>query len=100
VGVRRFRPRAGCRSVDRARRDRRRRDRAAPLRTCLGAAVIVVIFLRGVTTLGCAIAALFFARFWRTTTDRLFLWFAIAYSILAVDYVVLGLWPEANEWRM
>ena len=60
----------------------------------------LVIFLRGATALGCAVIALFFLRFWRTTLDRLFLWFALAFAILAIDYTILGLLPAANEWRL
>jgi hypothetical protein len=60
----------------------------------------LVPFLRGAVALGCLLIALFFLRFWRTTTDRLFLWFSIAFVILSVDYVVLGLLPLATEWRV
>lgn len=60
----------------------------------------LVIFLRGATALGCAVAALFFLRFWRSTTDRLFWWFALAFGILSIDYTVLGLVPLATEWRL
>jgi hypothetical protein len=62
--------------------------------------MILVTFLRGATALGCAIVALVFARFWVTTLDRLFLWFALAFAILAVDYTVLGLLPAATEWQL
>lgn len=59
-----------------------------------------VVFLQGAIASGCAVTALLFARFWRTTTDPLFLWFALAFAILAIDYVVLGLWSAATEWRV
>jgi hypothetical protein len=62
--------------------------------------MIIVVFFRGATALGCALVALFFARFWVTTLDRLFLWFSLAFAILATDYAVLGLLPEATEWRL
>jgi hypothetical protein len=60
----------------------------------------LVAFLRGATALGCLVAGLFFLRFWRTTTDRLFWWFALAFMILAIDFTVLGLVPLATEWRV
>jgi hypothetical protein len=61
---------------------------------------MLIPFLRGATAVGCAVAALFFMRYWRTTADRLFFWFAAAFWLLALDYTVLGLLPRANEWRL
>lgn len=46
-------------------------------------------FIAGVLTMGNAIAALFFARFWRETSDRLFAFFAIAFAFLAVQRALL-----------
>lgn len=57
-------------------------------------------FLLGATAAGCATIALFFLRYWRTTLDRLFLCFAWAFAILALDYALLGLWPFSTEWRV
>jgi len=57
-------------------------------------------FLRGATAMGCATVAVFFLRFWRTTLDRLFLWFAVAFGILAADYVLLGMVSFSTEWRV
>ena len=42
---------------------------------------------------------LFFWRFWRQSVDRLFLMFALAFWILAIDRAVLGLVSVASEWR-
>jgi hypothetical protein len=61
---------------------------------------MIVAFLRGVTAMGFAVAGLFFFRFWRASLDRLFLLFALAFWILAVDYVVLGVVPLATEWGL
>ena len=59
----------------------------------------MLTFLYGMTTMGCAVAALFFLRFWRQSLDRFFLLFALAFFILSVDYGILGLVSVANEWR-
>jgi hydrogenase-4 membrane subunit HyfE len=50
---------------------------------------MTVTFLAGATCLGSAIAALFFVRFWRDTADRLFLFFALAFAIFAVNRLLL-----------
>lgn len=60
----------------------------------------LVAFLRGATSLGCLTAGLLFLKFWKSTTDRLFLWFALAFWILGVDYAVLGLVPIGDEWQV
>jgi hypothetical protein len=40
-------------------------------------------FLWGALVMGCAVVGLFFLRFWRTTSDRLFLFFSLAFAMLA-----------------
>ena len=57
-------------------------------------------FLRGAVAMGCAVAALFFLRFWRASGDRLFAFFAVAFAILSVDYALLGLVPLSTETRV
>lgn len=44
----------------------------------------------GALTMGYAIAALFFFRFWRQSHDRLFAMFAAAFAILAIQRPVLA----------
>lgn len=46
-------------------------------------------FLTGFLTLGYAIAALFFLRFWRDSRDRLFAFFAFGFALLAVQRALL-----------
>lgn len=45
----------------------------------------------GAIAMGYAVAGLFFLRFWRNTRDRLFLLFAVAMFVLAVNRVAYGL---------
>jgi hypothetical protein len=53
-------------------------------------------FLSGAVTLGYLVAALFFLRFWRSTTDRLFLAFAVAFALFALNQ---GLAPALAVYR-
>lgn len=43
------------------------------------------LFLLGMIAMGCAVAALLFLRFWRSSRDRLFLYFAIAFGLEAAN---------------
>jgi Fe2+ transport system protein B len=56
-------------------------------------------FLVGFTAMGCFVIALFFARFWRTTGDRFFAWFALAFALFGANRVVLGFLSETSEAR-
>ena len=56
--------------------------------------------MRGAAAMGSAVASLVFLRHWRDSSDRLFLMFALAFAILAVDYVVLAVVVFASEWRV
>lgn len=60
----------------------------------------VVSVIQGAVAMGCAVAGVFFLRFWQQSRDRLFLWFASAFWLLAISYVLLGLIPLATEWRV
>ena len=39
------------------------------------------VFLTGAISVSCFVAALFFLRFWRTTRDRFFIYFAASFAI-------------------
>ncbi len=56
-------------------------------------------FLLGAVTLGCAVAALFFVRFWRNTADQLFAWFAATFALLALHWTLVVLTAPTNEHR-
>ena len=48
-------------------------------------------FLSGFIAMGCAVAGLFFLRFWRRTGDGLFIAFAIAFWLLGIGQALLAL---------
>ena len=59
-----------------------------------------VSFIHGCVAMGCLVVAVFFFRFWQQSRDRLFQWFALAFLVLAVSYVMLGLIQLATERRV
>lgn len=54
------------------------------------------MFLLGMISMGSAIAALLFLRFWRTSRDRLFLWFSAAFLLEAINRAVFA-WQGAGD---
>jgi hypothetical protein len=58
---------------------------------------ILVDFLSGAVTLGFLVAAGFFLRFWRRTRDRLFLAFAAAFVLLAVNQALAAFLGAGDE---
>ena len=59
----------------------------------------MIAFLSGAAALGFLVCAAFFARFWRKTADRLFLVFAIAFALLALNQT-LAQWLGAADERV
>ncbi len=58
---------------------------------------LTVTFLSGMTTMGFAVAGIFFLRFWRRTRDKLFLAFAAAFWLLALNQALVGLLEAPRE---
>lgn len=54
-------------------------------------------FLDGASVVASVAIALFFARFWRRTGDRLFAIFALAFAVFAVNRLVLFLLDPRTE---
>jgi hypothetical protein len=50
--------------------------------------VLMNLILSGAITMGYFVAGLFFMRFWRQTRDRLFAMFALAFWLLAINYLI------------
>jgi peptidoglycan/LPS O-acetylase OafA/YrhL len=56
-----------------------------------------VTYLSGAVTLGYLVSGVFFLRFWRKTDDRLFLAFAIAFMLLAVNQFLAAFLAAGDE---
>ena len=59
----------------------------------------MIEFMSGAVTMGYLVAAGFFARFWRQTADRLFLAFALAFALFALNQA-LAQWLGAADERV
>ncbi|HZX79605.1 MAG TPA: DUF5985 family protein [Lysobacter sp.] len=55
------------------------------------------MFLLGMVSMGSAVAALLFLRFWRSGRDRLFLWFAAAFAVEAINRAVYAWFGAGSE---
>jgi hypothetical protein len=59
------------------------------------------LFLLGSISMGSAIAALLFLRFWRSSRDRLFLFFAASFAIEAINRAVFAsLGAYSSEYQL
>ena len=59
------------------------------------------LFLLGMISMGCAVAALLFLRFFRSSGDRFFLFFAASFAIEAVNRGVFAwIGPQASEYQV
>jgi hypothetical protein len=59
----------------------------------------VVVFLHGAVAIGCVIAGLLFLRYWRDSGDRLFVFFAVAFWVLGLNWTTLGMLARVTEHR-
>lgn len=57
----------------------------------------MIDFLAGAVTVGFLVAAGFFVRYWRRTAERLFLIFAVAFAILALNQLLASLLRVVSE---
>ena len=55
------------------------------------------LFFAGAISMGFAVAAVFFTRFWRRTGDLLFLAFAAAFALLAANHGLIALSGAPRE---
>jgi hypothetical protein len=53
--------------------------------------------MMGAVAVGSAVAALYFLRFWRSTRDTFFLYFALSFGIEALNRVALGVVGAESE---
>ena len=57
----------------------------------------MIDFLAGALTLAYVIASAYFVQFWRRTSDRLFLAFAAAFALLALNQITVFTLGVADE---
>lgn len=53
----------------------------------------------GAVIMGSLVIAFFFLSFWRRTRDRFFLFFSLAFLLLALNWLILVLAGEASDVR-
>ena len=58
-----------------------------------------IIVMQAMSATAAWTAGLFFLRFWRDTSDRLFLLFALAFWLLATSWLALALFNPTDEAR-
>ena len=54
-----------------------------------------VLVVNGAMIMGCAVAALFFGRFWKESRDRLFGFFCAAFALLGVQRLLAVMLPDS-----
>ena len=54
-------------------------------------------FVWGVLTTESAVAAVFFLRFWRLSGDRLFVYFALAFAAMTINWIGLSVMDPAFD---
>ena len=59
----------------------------------------MIPFLNGVTACASLLAGLTFLRFFRQTSDRLFMWFAFAFWMLSAHWAALAIAQPPDEAR-
>jgi hypothetical protein len=55
-------------------------------------------FLSGAICMGFLVISLFFVRFWKTTRDRLFLFFSMAFGLLLAERIARATLHLDTEW--
>lgn len=54
-------------------------------------------FLQGAAAMACAVAGLFFLRYWKTTHDRFFLFFLVGFFSFALNWTGLAIVQPSKE---
>jgi hypothetical protein len=57
----------------------------------------IVLYLHGALTLACFLVGVKFLKFWRSSHDRFFLWFATAFWVFAAGWVIRSFAGTSTE---
>jgi hypothetical protein len=60
----------------------------------------LLTFLYGALATSSFVAGAFFLRFWKSSRDRLFVFFVLGFWTLCVNWVALALYPHTDEQRV
>jgi len=64
-----------------------------------GDVFVLKTMVNGGLVLACLACALFFLRFWKTSKDRLFAFFAFAFGVMSLNWTALSLLQVDDERR-
>jgi hypothetical protein len=59
----------------------------------------VIGLLQAISATGAWVVGLFFLRFWRETSDRLFAFFGAAFWLLSISWLLLAFFSPTDETR-
>ena len=59
----------------------------------------MIQFQWGAISMGCLVISLFFLRFWRETRDKFFLFFCLAFALMAAERTILSILNLTSELR-
>lgn len=62
-----------------------------------GRMILINAMLAGAIAMASMVISLFFLRFWRSTNDRFFLYFALSFLLESINRILLGLTTFINE---
>jgi Family of unknown function (DUF5985) len=60
---------------------------------------LLLAFLNGGTAMGSLIIGVLFLAYWRDSRDRLFVYFAVAFWILALNWILVAVFAPTAEQR-
>lgn len=55
------------------------------------------LILLGAIAMACLVICVIFIRFWATTRDRFFLFFAVSFAIAGIGRLMLGILPHTDD---
>jgi hypothetical protein len=59
----------------------------------------IVLFIHGAVSMACAVAGLLFLTYWRDSRDRLFVFFAVAFWVLGINWISVAAIAPSDEQR-
>jgi peptidoglycan/LPS O-acetylase OafA/YrhL len=64
-----------------------------------GGVIVLKAMVNGGLVMACLACALFFLRFWKSSRDRLFAFFGLAFAVMSLNWMALSLLQVDDERR-